>query len=399
LSRVVIVVHNLPVPYDRRVWLEATTLARAGYEVSVVCPATDDFPAKFERLEDVDIHRFALPLGETPARLAVEFAVGFVQVTLKLAKLRARGRIDVLHVCNPPEIYWPLAYPLRALGTRFLFDHHDLAPEMYRAKFRKGNDLVHRILLFLERRTYAAADAALVTNESYRRIATGRTKMSTESVTTVRSGPSVERFAVMSQDLTVRKGAEHLLVFLGEVGEQDGVEALVEASAELLRRGIDVHTLVIGDGPGKAAVEDLAAELGVANTFSFVGRVSDDAELSRLLSSADVGVVPDPNTDWSRHSTMNKVMEYMFFGLAIAAFDLIETRVSAEEAAIYATPDDTSSLADAIQTLLLDPQERSRRGEFGRQRLHQSLSWEHSAPELLSVYAELTRQNSAGSVS
>lgn len=386
---ITIVVHNLPVPYDRRVWLEATTLVEAGYDVTVVCPATSAFPKHRETLEGVDIRRFSLPAGETPVRLAIEFAIGFVQVALQLARIRSRRRIDVLHVCNPPEIYWPLAYVLRPLGTKFLFDHHDLSPEMYLAKFGKDRDVVYRALRFLERRTYAAADAALTTNESYRRIAVERTAMRSVHITTVRSGPSLTRFTKMEKDPAVRAGAETLLVFLGEIGEQDGVEALIETTAELRSRGTDVRTLVIGDGPGLARVKELASQLKVSQHCDFVGRVSDDNELSRLLSSADIGVVPDPNTDWSRNSTMNKVMEYMFFALPIAAFDLTETQVSACDAAVYAEPDDVGALADVIEGMIADPTGSRERGERGADRLRTELAWEHSRPALLGAYADL----------
>lgn len=390
-ARVVIVVHNLPVPYDRRVWLEATTLVEAGYDVTVVCPATSKFPTKRETLEGVDIRRFGLKLGESRLSLVREFIVGFLKVAVHLARLSFPRRIDVLHVCNPPEIYWPLALLLRSRGTRFIFDHHDLSPEMYRAKFDKEDDVVHKMLLWLERRTYRSAHHVIVTNESYRRIGCGRNDIDAAATTVVRSGPSLERFELLPAQSEARRGADAALLFLGEISEQDGVLALIETHRHLLDRGRNVHLMVIGDGPALQEVKDKATELDVAEKCTFYGRISDDAQLSALLSSADIGVVPDPNTDWSRNSTMNKVMEYMFFGLPIAAFDLIETRVSAEDAALYATPDDTQDLATVIETMLDDAELQQRLGESGMARVRTELAWEHSKSPLLDAYRAATR--------
>lgn len=388
--RVVIVVQNLPVPYDRRVWLEATTLHRAGYDVTVVCPATDDFRERRLTLEGVRIRRYWLPFdGSSAASLVLEFAWALAAVGIHLADLRRRGPIHVLHACNPPETYWVLARLFRLGGTKFLFDHHDLSPEMYRAKFAHPNKLVHRALLWLERRTYQAADGVITTNESYRRIVSERAGYDPASVTVVRSGPSLDRFTRMDPDPRLRQGRRHLLVFLGEIGEQDGVDALIRVVRSLTDRGLDIHCLVIGGGPHQPAIVAYAEELGVADRCTFTGRIGDDLELSRLLSSADIGVVPDPNTDWSRFSTMNKVMEYMFFGLPVAAFDLPETRTSAGDAAAYAKPDDTEDLARIIAELLEDPDRRREMGERGVQRLRGELAWEHSVAPLLAAYGRL----------
>lgn len=387
--RVVIVVQNLPVPYDRRVWLEATTLVEAGYDVTVICPATAEFPRRHEQLEGVTIRRYRLPVGTGTVGLLVEFAWALVAVGTILARLRRQGPIDVLHACNPPETYWVLARALRLGGTRFLFDHHDLSPEMYRAKFAEPRPLIHRALLWLERRTYRAADGVLATNESYRRIVSARTGYDPDRVTVVRSGPSLDRFTRMEPDPSLRRGRRHLLVFLGEVGEQDGVDALIRVVRRLVDDGVDVHCLVIGGGPHQPVIRDYADELGVADHCTFTGRISDDAELSRLLSSADVGVVPDPNTDWSRSSTMNKVMEYMFFGMPVAAFDLPETRVSAAGAAVYARPDDVEDLARVITELLEDPDRRARLGGIGMTRVTEELAWEHSVTPLLGAYKQV----------
>lgn len=388
--RVVIVVQNLPVPYDRRVWLEATTLQRAGYDVTVVCPATADFPERRVTLEGVDIRRYRLPFdGSSTSSLVMEFGWALGAVGFILAGLRLRGPIHVLHACNPPETYWVLGRLFRLGGTRYLFDHHDLSPEMYRAKFPRPRKLINRALLWLERQTYRTADGVIATNESYRRVVSARTGYDPAQVVVVRSGPSLDRFTVLPPDPSLRRGHRHLLVFLGEIGEQDGVDALVRVVRVLVDRGVDVHCMVIGGGPHQPAIARYAVEQGVADRCTFTGRISDDLELSRMLSSADVGVVPDPNTDWSRLSTVNKVMEYMFFGLPIATFDLPETRNSAREAAVYATPDDVEDLARVIAELLDDPEHRREMGQVGAQRLRDELAWEHSVGPLLEAYHRL----------
>lgn len=396
-ARIVIVVHNLPVPYDRRVWLEATTLASAGHDVTVVCPATEAFPTRRESLEGVQIRRFPLRVGETRFALALEFIAGFLRVAGILATLGVRRRIDILHVCNPPEIYWPLALLLRLRGTRFVFDHHDLSPEMYRAKFGKDPDAVHRVLLWLERRTYRAAHHVIVTNESYRSIGCERNGVPPERTTVVRSGPSLERFELLDPDVSVRNGEDFAVVFLGEIGEQDGVETLIETLGHLRERDRRAHLMVIGDGPALPQVKQHAKALGVDQHCTFYGRVSDDRRLSELLSSADIGAVPDPNTDWSRNSTMNKVMEYMYFGLPIAAFDLTETRVSAEGAALYAEPDNAGDLATKIEDIVDDQVLAKRMAEIGMSRVRDELAWEHSRAPLLAAYDAVVRPSAVPS--
>jgi glycosyltransferase involved in cell wall biosynthesis len=391
VGRVLIVVHNLPVPHDRRVWLEATTLERAGYDVTVICPATAGFPRRNEILEGVHIRRFRQPANEAgPAGFMIEFAWSFLAVTALVLRLRRRGRFDVLHVCNPPEIYWPLGRLLRRLdGTRFLFDHHDLAPEMYEAKYHHPRPAISRALRWLERMTYRSADRVICTNESYRRIAGARTGTTPDRIQVVRSGPSVERFTLLPPEPGWSKGRKHLLVFLGEIGSQDGVENLIGAVNVLAAQRDDFHVLVIGDGPHLPEIRALTSRCGLDELVTFAGRISDDIELSRMLSSATVGVVPDPDTAWSRHSTMNKVVEYLFFGLPVVAFDLLETRVSAGDGAAYARPDDVASFASVIDGLLDDTERRAELGAIGRRRVLEELSWEHSVGPLLDVYGRL----------
>lgn len=392
--RVLIVVQNLPVPFDRRVWLEATTLTRAGYQVTVICPKLKGFTASYEELEGVAIHRYRLPIDADGALgFVAEFLWCLLRTATKMLRVATFGRgFDILHVCNPPETYWPLAWVAKAFGKRFVFDHHDLSPEMFQAKFDDPNPLLHRGLLLFERETFRAADVVITTNDSHRAVAIERGHVAPDDVFVVRSGPDVDRLTRYPADPSWKRGAEHLLVYLGEICEQDGVDHLVRAVRDLRdQQGrTDVHCVFVGGGPHQPAIEQYADEIGVGELCTFTGRVSDDL-LCRILSSADLAVDPDPLNDWSDRSTMNKIMEYMFFGLPIVAYDLTEHRVSAQDAAVYARPNDDRALAKEIGALLDDPQRRTQMSEFGRARLEQSLAWEYSKPPLLAAYERATR--------
>ncbi len=390
--RVLIVVQNLPVPFDRRVWLEATTLTRAGYRVSVICPKAKGFDASFEVLEDIHIHRYGLPLdAEGPLGYVTEFAWCFLRTAMKMLRVSLFGRgFDLLQVCNPPEIYWPFAYFWRLFGKRFVFDHHDLSPEMYRAKFADSNRLVEAGLRFLERRTFRAANLVITTNGSHKQIAVERGGVPPDDVYIVRSGPDLQRLNIYPPDPAWRRGKQHLLVYLGEICKQDGVDHLVRA-VKLLRDELgrsDFHCILVGGGPYQPSIKAYAEEIGVADLCTFTGRVSDD-ELCRILSSADVGVDPDPKNEWSDKSTMNKIMEYMYFGLPIVAYDLTENRLSAGPAAVYAEANRERDLARCIACLLDDAERRAQMGLVGRERLRTQLAWEHSAPVLLAAYQRL----------
>jgi glycosyltransferase involved in cell wall biosynthesis len=387
--RVLIVVQNLPVPFDRRVWLEATTLTKAGYCVSVICPKAKGFTASREMLEDVDIYRYGVPVdAQGVVGFVGEFAWCFLATFFLSLRVALTGRgFDVLHVCNPPETYWPLAWFWRLFGRRFIFDHHDLSPEMFSVKFGEDRSVLHRALLFMERMTFKAADIVITTNDSHKEIAIRRGGKRPEDIFVVRSGPELSRFRRYDADRTWHRGTRHLLVYLGEICKQDGVDHLVRA-VKILREDCgrtDFHCVFIGGGPHQPAIVGYAEEIGVADLCTFTGRVSDEL-LCRILSSADVAVDPDPKNAWSDKSTMNKVVEYMYFGLPIVSYDLRETRVSASDASLYAVPNSEAALAGSIEHLLSDPALRTRMGETGSRRVREALAWDYSVPPLLAAY-------------
>ncbi len=391
-KRVVIIVQNLPVPFDRRVWLEALSLTKEGYAVTCICPKAKGFNKSFEEIDGIRIHRYHLPvLGEGAAGFFFEFAWCFVRTALIFGReLRTRG-VDVLHVCNPPETYFPLAWLAKRRGTRFLFDHHDLSPEMYDAKYPDGGSRLLRWgLVRLERRTFRAADLVITTNESHKEVAIRRGSVNADEVIIVRSGPDLDRLQAVPPVASWRDGKKHLVVYLGEMCVQDGVDHLIRAMVEIRDRyqRDDVHCVLVGGGPHQQAIRDYASSIGAADLFHFTGRVSDES-LCEILSSADIGVAPDPITDWSDRSTMNKIMEYMCFGLPIVSYDLKESRISAGDAARFATEHNEQSLADSIVALLDDPLERARMSKIGRDRVETQLSWKQSEPNLLKAYERL----------
>lgn len=388
--RVVKVVSNGAVPYDRRVWLEATTLAQAGHDVTVVCPRDSAAPEKRLRIEGVDIERYWLPFeGNSAPGLIVEFVWSLLAVACRLLRLRRSSSIDILHVANPPETFWPIARILQRSGTRFVFDHHDLSPEMYVAKGGKPGGLIYRVLRWMEYQSLKTADLVISTNDSYARIAADRGGVAISRIAVVRSAPDFSRWTVTEKDVQVANGRRFVVGFLGEMGEQDGIEHLLDAAAIVRRSRDDVQFVLVGDGPHQAKLESYARSKGLGDCTTFTGRrVGDD--LCRLMSSMDIGVAPDPITDWSGNSTINKIMDYMFFSLPIVSYPLHESMVSAGEAsALFVEGDTPDALAAGIDWLLEDPERRETMGAAGRARVREHLGWDKSAVALLHAYERL----------
>jgi len=386
-GRVLILVENLSVPFDRRVWQESQALTEAGYEVVVVCPqgATHDTERR-ARLANVEIHRYPLrPATGGPLGYLREYSTA---VGRSLALALRLGRFHVVHACNPPDLLFLVALPLKLRGAKFVFDQHDLVPELYLSRFAQGANVHYRVALLLERLTYRLANVVLATNESYRRVALARGRKAPESVFVVRSVPALDGFRSREPDPELRAGKQHLLCYLGIMGPQDGVDYGLRALASLrdVYDRTDWHAAFIGSGDAYKAMVELASQLGLDELVTFTGRLPDE-DVLRYLSTADVCLAPDPLNPLNDVSTMNKVLEYMAMSRPIVSFDLHETRVSAGEAALYATPNNEDEFAQLIDRLLDDPDERARRGEVGRRRVETDLSWEHSRKALLDGYA------------
>jgi glycosyltransferase involved in cell wall biosynthesis len=388
---VLIIVENLPVPFDRRVWQEARTLRAAGAEVTVICPATEDWPARSETIEGVDILRHPMP--REAGRILdypVEYAAAlFWELVLSL-RLRGRKRIDVIQGCNPPDLIFLVALVHRLLfRTPFVFDHHDINPELFEAKFgRRG--LGWRLVSIAERLTYRTARQAIVTNESYRTIAIERGGMDPDDVTVVRSGPDLTRMVVMDPVPELKRGKEHLVAYVGVMGRQEGIDYALDAARIMVSEQgrDDVHFTFVGSGPDLERLRRRCTELGLDDVVEFTGRLPD-RDLLEILNTADVCINPDEWNPMNDKSTMNKIVEYMALGKPIVQFDLREGRVSALDAALYARANDARDFADKIVTLLDDPARRDAMGSFGRRRVVDELHWGKEAPKLLGAYRRL----------
>jgi glycosyltransferase involved in cell wall biosynthesis len=390
--RVLIIIQNLAVPFDRRVWLECQSLHRAGYDVTVVCPAGDG-SVPHTVIDGIEIYTYP---GYSPGGRAIgfvaEYAYSFLATARLVYKARRRGGpFDVMQACNPPDIFWPLARALRRRdGTRFVFDHHDLCPELFQSRFHTTTSPAYRGLVFLERMTFRTADRVTSTNESYAEIARRRGSKAPDSVTVVRTGPDPEQLKAGPVDDSLRRGRRHLVAYIGVMGPQDGVDLAVRAAGtivnELGRR--DVSFVFMGSGDCHDDLVALRDDLGLQDYLDLPGRVPDEF-VKRVLSTADVGLSPDPLNPLNDLSTMNKTMEYMAFGLPVVAFDLRETRVSAGPAAVYVEPDDVDRFGQAVSDLLDQPDVRSKMGRLGRERVVHELAWKHQETGYLKVFDEL----------
>ncbi|SFJ73730.1 glycosyltransferase family 4 protein [Jannaschia pohangensis] len=384
--RVLIVVENLPVPLDRRVWLEATSLTAAGYEVSVICPMGRGWDAPFEVIDGVHIYRHPAPPEAHSG--AVAYAREYLHAIrhwFRLARVVRQERgFDVIHGCNPPDLIWLLALRYRRAGVRYLFDHHDVCPELFEAKFGKRG-LLYRVMLLWERITFACAHVSIATNESFARIAERRGKMAPEDVFIVRSAPRIEKFLPGDGDPAYRK-AGTVLGWIGIIGQQEGLELLIEAMTHLRDMGKpDVHVVVVGFGPHQPVIEAEVARAGLTDKFTFTGALYGD-EMLAALNAIDIGLAPDPKNAMNDISTMNKVMEYMTLEKPLVQFDLTEGRASAGDAGLYAEANDPRDFAEQIAWLMDHPDAGRAMGKRGRKRVLEELSWDHSVPNLLAAY-------------
>jgi glycosyltransferase involved in cell wall biosynthesis len=386
--RVLIIVENLPVPFDRRVWSEATTLSRHGYEVTIICPKGPQATASFEIVEGIAIYRHWLPTeGRGLLGYVAEYGAALFWEFVLSLKILAKHGFDVIHACNPPDLIFVVgAFHKFLFGKSFIFDQHDINPELYDAKFgRRG--LLWRAMVLLERLTFALADVSIATNQSYRTIAVERGRMKPDRVFVVRSGPDLSRVRSLPPDPSWRNGRKFLVGYVGVIGKQEGIDLLLQSIKHIRERRNrdDVQFVIVGSGPELEEVKKLATALELDELVTFTGRV-DDTTLFTILSTADVCVNPDRPNAMNDKSTMNKIMEYMALGKPIVQFDLTEGRVSAEEASVYAKHTDTAEFGDKILELMDDPARRDRMGVFGRKRIYGELAWDHEKTKLLGAY-------------
>jgi glycosyltransferase involved in cell wall biosynthesis len=389
--RVLIIVENLPVPFDRRVWLEAKALRDAGCTVTVICPRMKGFTTGREVLEGITIYRHPLPFEGDRGFLGflAEYGIAFAcELFLAWWVFLTRG-FDAVHACNPPDNIFLVALTFRLFGVRSVYDQHDINPELYEAKYAR-RDLLYRAICWFERMSYRTAHLVIATNESYRAIAIGRGAKNPERVHIVRSAPDTEKFRPVPPDPSLKRGRAHLVAYLGVMGRQEGVDLLLDAIARIVKEmgRNDVWFALVGGGPERPVLEARAAALGIAGDLEFTGRIPD-ADLLSWLSTADVCVNPDRVNEMNDKSTMNKIMEYMAVGKPIVQFEMTEGRHSAQDASLYAKPNDPADFADMICRLLDDPAARARMGARGMERMRSTLDWRFSREALVRAYATL----------
>jgi glycosyltransferase involved in cell wall biosynthesis len=384
---ILILVENLPVPLDRRVWQEACALRDAGYEVVVICPRMRGYTQPEEVLDGIHIYRHWISEeARAFAGFLREYTSALWGQTRLAWRIRRRHRFKVIHLCNPPDLLFLVAWPFKwFFGTKIIYDVHDVCPEMFEAKFgRRG--VFHWAVRLAERLTYAVADVVLATNESVKSIATGRGRKPAEKVFVVRTAPKIAALD-RAPDPALKKGRRFLAGYVGVMGNADGVHYLIDAAAHLVHTmgRKDVQFLLMGTGPEWESLKAQRDRLGLQAYVDLPGPVTNEFLFS-ALRTMDLGVSCDPINEYNDHCTMNKVLEYMAFGKPQVLFDLKEGRASAGDSALYVGENSATRLAESIARLLEDPASRERMGRLGQERIRMQLDWEKSVRQLLKAY-------------
>lgn len=384
--KILIIVENLPLPFDRRVWHESRTLTQAGAQVVVICPTGKGYEARYEKIDEVHVYRHPLPLDAKGAwGYLLEYGAALFHETRLAWKILFRHGFDTIQGCNPPDLIFLIAWQFKLFGKRYIFDHHDINPELYEAKFNRRG-FFWRLMMIFERLNFWTADVVISTNESYRQIAMDRGGKASEDSFVVRSGPDLNRLVVMPPNPERKNGRQAMVGYVGVMGDQEGIDLLLESAREIvLDRGRDVQFVLVGSGPALDDLKALADELGLKDHVSFTGRVPD-ADLFQVLSTADVCVNPDRVNPMNDKSTMNKILEYMAFSKPIVQFEVTEGRYSAQDSSLYAEPNNTTDMAEKILTLIDDPERSARMGRIGRARVENELSWDYQVDALIAAY-------------
>ncbi|GAB3929230.1 glycosyltransferase family 4 protein [Larkinella terrae] len=384
-KHILMIVENLAVPFDSRVWQEATALRQSGAEVSIICPTMKGYTKRYECLEGIEIYRHSLAT-EGDGALGYLFEYGSALFWWFYLSLRIyfRKPFQVIHGCNPPDLIFIVALPFKLFGVKYVFDHHDANPELFIAKFgRKG--FFYHLMVWLERATFSVADYSIATNQSYREIALKRGGMRPEKVAVVRSGPNLDRMKIRPANKVHKKGRAYLVGYLGTIGEQEGIDLLLDAAKQITAVRQDVQFAIIGAGTSLEAMKALSVQMNLQNYVTFYGRLPDDQMLD-ILNTADVCVNPDRPTEMNDISTMNKIMEYMALKKPIVQFDLKEGRFSAQDASLYADHTKPDDFAQKILELINSKPLRVQMGEYGYHQVVNQLSWTYERKKLLTLY-------------
>ncbi len=389
---------NAPYERDGRVPSEARALAEAGYHVSVISQPFRRHKWRRE-MDGVEVYEYPRPpSGNGAFGFVLEYVYSMLAALMLTLVVWWREGFDVIHAHNPPDTYVLIALLFKPLGKRFVFDHHDLAPEMYMAlSGGRGNGLVYRALVGMERLSCRAADHIIATNQSYKRLEIERDGATPDRITVVRNGPNLARLQPVAPDPALRQKAGTLIGYVGVLGKQDGLDYLIRAMAHLVYdlKRTDVVCIVIGRGVALADLKYMTMRLELDEHIWFTGYVPDDT-LVRYLSTVDICVDPDPANAFTDRSTMMKMYEYMALGKPIVAFDLTEHRETARDAALYVPPNNELEFARAIAALMDNPARRAAMGAYGRRRVETELDWRYSVPHLIEAYDKLFVETDPG---
>jgi glycosyltransferase involved in cell wall biosynthesis len=392
----VIVVENLPVPFDRRVWQEAQALNRAGWTVSVICPTNADFTKPFELIDDIAIYRHPLP-AEGRGALAYfrEYATALFHEFRLLFKVQRERGFSIIQACNPPDLIFLAALPFKLMGKRFIFDQHDVSPELFVVKFG-GKGFLYRALMFFERMSYVMADHVITANATFKDIALSRGGKTPSQVEVVYGVPDRKRIHRVEPEPGLHGGRKFLLGYLGIINEQDGVDHLVRAVAHLVKvEGFrDFRAIVVGSGPALELVRALARSLEVEDFLLFSGYLKGE-KLLAYISAFDIGVIPDPVNEANELMSMNKVFEYCALGIPTACYPLRETQRLLGDAGVYAPSPDPAGLAEACLNLMQDESLRARSAAAAAKLSAEKFLWENEARKYVSTYERVLSPKAA----
>ena len=388
-KHILIIVENLPLPFDRRVWQEANTLKENGAYVSIICPKMKGYNKSFEQINGIDIYRHPLTEKKGAIGYLLEYSTALFWEFVLSLKIYFKKRFQVIQGCNPPDLIFLIALFYKIFGVKYVFDHHDINPELYIAKFGKKG-FFYKSLILMERLTFATANYSIATNDSYKEIAIRRGKMNPDKVQVVRSGPKLDRLKINAGDIKYKKRRNFLVGYVGVIGEQEGLDLLLESLKYIVIKRDDVQFAIVGGGTELAVIKELTKKMGLQNYIDYYGRV-DDETMVNILNTADVCVNPDKPTEMNNLSTMNKIMEYMALKKPIVQYDLKEGRISAQKASLYAVNTSPEDFAKKIIWLLDQPAIRNEMGEFGYNRVLNELSWEFESKKLVEFYKKVLR--------
>lgn len=388
-KHILIVVENLPVPFDRRVWQEANTLSENGAKVSIICPIMKGYTKRYEVINEIEIYRHPLPFEASGAiGYLLEYSTALFWEFWLSIKIYSKKKFHVIHGCNPPDLIFIVALFYKLFGVKYVFDHHDINPELFIAKYNKKG-FFYRLMVFFEKLTFKTANFSIATNESYKEIAIRRGGMDSTKVQVIRSGPKLDRLQILPPDVKYKKGRKFLIGYVGVIGEQEGIDLLLQSLKKIISKRQDIQLAIVGGGTHVEELKKLCSQLNLNDFVDFYGRVSDEV-LVGVLNTADVCVNPDKPTEMNNLSTMNKIMEYMALKKPIIQFDLKEGRFSAKEASLYAN--DISDFASKIEILLDDEELRIKMGNYGYDRVIRELSWDHESEKLVEFYERVFKK-------